>query len=62
MTQQQLFITLDEYVEKLLKEGKRSQHPDFQLLFSVYGKDKITEMAKRILSKEKDDFPPQTQA
>lgn len=54
MTQQQLFITLDEYVEKLLKEGKRANHPDFQLLFSVYGKDKIVAMAKRILEKEKE--------
>lgn len=55
MTQQQLFITLDEYVEKLLKDGKRSNHPDFQLLFRVYGKEKITEIARRILQREKDE-------
>jgi hypothetical protein len=44
-----------EYVESLLKDGKRSQHEDFQTLFRILpGKKKeIVEYAKSFLEKEK---------
>lgn len=45
--------TLEDYVRALLKDGKRSQHPDFQALFVAFGKERITEMAKRLLEAEK---------
>lgn len=48
-------VTLRDYVEELLKQGKRSKHPDFQTLFEIYGKDKIVDMAREILEKEKKE-------
>jgi len=47
------WATIDVYIESLLKDGKRSQHPEFQLLFAIFGKDRITKIAKAILEKEK---------
>jgi hypothetical protein len=46
---------LPEYIESLLKDGKRSQHEDFQVLFRVFGKDRIVKLAKEILEKEKKE-------
>jgi hypothetical protein len=51
-------MTIDQYIEELLRMGKRSQDPDFQSLMLIYGKERIVTIAKRILadlSKEKDD-------
>lgn len=50
-------ITLAEHIENLLRDGKRSQHPDFQTLFTVYGKDKVVAMAKEILDRLKNEKP-----
>lgn len=48
-------LKLNEYIEKLLLDGKRSQHEDFQVLFRVFGKDRIVEMAKEILAKHDEE-------
>lgn len=45
--------TLEDYVRALLKDGKRSQHPDFQALFVAFGRDRVIEIAKRLLEAEK---------
>lgn len=39
------------HVRSLLRDGKRSQHEDFQLLFRVFGKEKVTAIAKEELEK-----------
>lgn len=44
--------TLNDYVKSLLKDGKRSQHPDFQRLFLVFGEAKIREIAEKLLKEE----------
>lgn len=49
--------TLTDYIGSLLKDGKRSQHEDFQILFLVFGKDKITEIAKRLLDAKAKPTP-----
>jgi hypothetical protein len=46
--------TLQDYIQELLLDGKRSPHPDFQLLFRLFGKDHITEIAKTLLKEEKE--------
>lgn len=46
-------VTLEDHIQGLLRDGKRSQHEDFKLLFRVYGRDKIVEIAKRFLEQEK---------
>jgi predicted CopG family antitoxin len=46
--------TLADYIKELLLDGKRSPHPDFQLLFRLFGKDHITEIAKTLLKEEKE--------
>jgi hypothetical protein len=43
------WFLLKDYVEDLLKDGKRSQHEDFQMLFRIFGEERITKMAKEIL-------------
>lgn len=48
------WTTLEDYVLSLLKDGKRSNHPDFQSLFLIYGKAKVTEMAQKLLRKERE--------
>lgn len=50
-------IDLENYVRRLLELGKRSQHLEFQHLFSAFGKVKITEIAKRILSESRIKNP-----
>jgi len=45
-------FTLDDYVRKLLKDGKRSKHEDFQRLFLMLGEKKIREIAARLLAEE----------
>lgn len=48
--------TLRDYVASLLRDGKRSQHADFQALFTAFGKERVTAIAKEILDKpEKGD-------
>lgn len=46
---QRQWVTLEDYIEGLLLDGKRSGHEDFQKLFAVFGQAKITEIAKRKL-------------
>lgn len=46
-------VTLEQYVELLLRQGKRSQDEDFKTLMRVYGRQKIIDMAKAILEREK---------
>lgn len=43
-----------KHVRQLLLDGKRSQHEDFQLLFRIFGKDKVVEIAKEELARMKD--------
>lgn len=43
------------YVRELLKDGKRSQHEDFQILFRFFGESKISEIAKEELKKMRDE-------
>jgi len=42
------------HVRQLLLDGRRSQHEDFQLLFRIFGKDKVVEIAKEELARIKD--------
>jgi predicted CopG family antitoxin len=46
--------TLNDYIRDLLLQGKRSTHPDFEILFRIFGKDHITEIAKTLLKEEKE--------
>jgi predicted CopG family antitoxin len=46
--------TLNDYIRELLLQGKRSTHPDFEILFRIFGKEHITEMARAILKEEKE--------
>ena len=41
--------TLDQYIEKLLADGKGSKDPEFECLFNLYGRDKVAGIAKRLL-------------
>lgn len=43
------WVTLEDYIEDLLKKGKRSKDAEFKLLFSVFGLEKIKEIAKKKL-------------
>lgn len=49
------WFQLQDYVEKLLLEGKRSQHEDFQLLFRIFGEERIRKMAEESLERFKDE-------
>jgi hypothetical protein len=51
------WFTLRDHVRNLLRDGKRSQHEDFQTLFQVWGKERITKMAQEILKEEKNETP-----
>lgn len=42
-------MTLEEYILLLLQQGKRSKDVDFQNLFKIYGRDKITRIATKLL-------------
>lgn len=55
MTRETDWFQLSDYVEKLLRDGKRSQHEDFQMLFGVFGEERITKMAKEMLEKWKQN-------
>lgn len=46
------YFNLSEYVEMLLKQGKRSQDPEFKTLMLIYGREKIVEMAKEWLQRD----------
>ena len=46
--------TLTEYIENLLKLGKRSKDTEFQSLFAIYGQERITKMAQEALKKLKE--------
>lgn len=46
--------TLRDHVRDLLLDGKRSKHPEFLVLFNIYGEDRITKMAKEILAEDKE--------
>lgn len=47
------WMTLREYVDSLLLDGKRSQHEEFKLLFTAFGKEKIVALAKELLEMHK---------
>lgn len=49
--------TLEEFIEGLLRLGKRRKDPEFQGLIAVYGEAKIVEKANAILAKWKS-MPP----
>lgn len=41
--------TLEEYVAKLIQQGKRSSDAEFQTLITVYGKNKIQHLARKAI-------------
>lgn len=43
-------VSLEKHVHKLLDSGLRSHDEEFQTLFRVFGKDKITGYAKAYLA------------
>ncbi len=45
--------SLQEYIRSLLLDGKGSKHEDFQLLFKVFGKEKIVKIALEEKAKDK---------
>lgn len=45
---------IDVLIKFYLQQGKRSVHPDFQVLFNLFGRDKIIAIAKSILKEEKE--------
>lgn len=45
--------TLKDYVHSLLKQGKKSTDSEFQILFKIYGRDKIVPMAMEYLEENK---------
>lgn len=49
------WMQLEEFIETLLRAGKRSQHEDFQMLFRIFGEQRITKIAKEMLEKWKQD-------
>ena len=46
-------ITLKLHIEKLLNEGKRANHPDFEPFFRLFGKEKIIQLALEIKEEQK---------
>jgi hypothetical protein len=49
---QKFIVIVDSFrsnIKSLLLDGKRSNHPDFQLLFRIYGKDICVQIAKEEL-------------
>jgi Ca2+-binding EF-hand superfamily protein len=49
------WMQLEEFIETLLRAGKRSKHEDFQMLFRIFGEERITKMAKDSLEKWKQN-------
>lgn len=47
--------TFRNHVRGLLLQGKRSQHPDFQLLIRIFGEETVREVAKEELAKMKEE-------
>jgi hypothetical protein len=45
--------TLEDFVHKLIDEGKRSKDPEFQTLFKLFGIEKITGYAKKYLKEKR---------
>lgn len=45
--------TLNDYIESLLRDGKRSQHPDFQALFIAFGEQRIRDLVSKIMAQMK---------
>jgi hypothetical protein len=48
-------LSLAEYIETLLRQGKRSDHDDFKVLMDVWGRDKIVALAKDVLARIKSE-------
>jgi spore maturation protein SpmB len=51
-------LSLNEYIENLLRRGLRSKDEEFQVLIRVFGEAKIKKMAQEILEawkKKKDE-------
>lgn len=51
-------LSLTEYIESLLKDGKDSRHDDFKALIKVFGLEKIQRMvleARERFKKEDED-------
>lgn len=51
MVQKEGWTTLDDYIEMLLRLGKRSQDPEFKTLMDLFGKDRVVKIAKQILAR-----------
>lgn len=43
------WITLEQHIQDLLIEGKRSQSEEFKQLFRIFGMTKVAEIARRLL-------------
>lgn len=56
------WASLKDYIRILLKDGKRSEHPNFKLLFLIYGREKVIELAKEVLEEEKQKDGSNTNA
>jgi hypothetical protein len=54
------WTTLRDHIRNLLRDGKRGTHPDFKLLFEVWGEPKIRDMATEILREEKEKSKNET--
>lgn len=51
-------VSLPEFIEQCLRDGKSAAHLDFQHVMAVFGKEKIVKMALEIkekIAKEKAD-------
>jgi len=55
---EEAWTQIEDYIESLLKDGKRSQHEDFQTLFRILPKHKerIILFAKEYLKREKGKY------
>lgn len=50
-------ISLEQRILNLLKRGQRADSQEFQELIKIYGKQKIGDMAQRLLDAEKQREP-----
>lgn len=44
-------MSVDQYIEHLLCLGKKLDAPEFQILFEIYGRERISKTAEEILKK-----------
>lgn len=49
------WVELKDYVRILIGQGKRSEHDEFKVLFEVFGKQRITLMAREIMRESYPD-------